>query len=148
MISVEEHAFAPARYLGGMAKQGAPALDFPQHLAALRKQQRPTRQALAERVGGHVVQLRQCRSEHSPFSAAEFPFCEFLIEICYRVLQLFSVFREVLIAFLVVVRARVIQIVQSRRIGEPQWIVKRIGVSDSTIAAPTVVRSSIADPGW
>ena len=42
-----------------MSDQGASTLDFPQHLAALRKHHGLTQQALAERVGVHVVQLRR-----------------------------------------------------------------------------------------
>ena len=52
------NAFAPYSYPGGVrAKSLAP--DFPRHLAALRKEHSLTQQALAERVGVHVVQLRR-----------------------------------------------------------------------------------------
>ncbi len=48
----------PAFYVGGV-KAKPPKLDFPQHLAALRKQRTLTQQALAERIGVHVVQPRR-----------------------------------------------------------------------------------------
>ena|SRR5205823_5149565 len=53
MISLEVNTFALPAYLGSVAP------DFPQHLATLRKQHNLTQQALAERVGIHVVQLRR-----------------------------------------------------------------------------------------
>lgn len=40
-------------------RTGLSALEFPQQLAALRKQQGLTQQVLAERIGIHVVQLRR-----------------------------------------------------------------------------------------
>jgi transcriptional regulator with XRE-family HTH domain len=46
-------------------KAKPPKLDFPQHLAALRKQRTLTQQALAERIGVHVVQLRRYESGSS-----------------------------------------------------------------------------------
>jgi transcriptional regulator with XRE-family HTH domain len=59
MISLEVNTFALPQHLGVMNRQPAPALNFPQHLAILRKQHGLTQQALAERVGVHVVQLRR-----------------------------------------------------------------------------------------
>lgn len=59
MISTEVNTFALPQYFGVMSKQGASTGDFPQHLAGLRKQHGLTQQALAERVGIHVVQLRR-----------------------------------------------------------------------------------------
>jgi transcriptional regulator with XRE-family HTH domain len=59
MISLEANTFALPPYLGVMGNQGASALDFPQHLAALRKHRGLTQQVLADRVGVHVVQLRR-----------------------------------------------------------------------------------------
>jgi len=50
-----------ALYLGGV-KAKPSKLNFPQHLAALRKQRTLTQQALAERIGVHVVQLRRYES--------------------------------------------------------------------------------------
>lgn len=55
MISLEVNPFALPSYLGVVSN----ALDFPQQLAALRKHHGLTQQALAERVGIHVVQLRR-----------------------------------------------------------------------------------------
>lgn len=60
MISLEVNTFALPRYLGVVSTQGTPALDFPQRLAALRKDHGLTQQVLAERVGIHLVQLRRC----------------------------------------------------------------------------------------
>ena len=62
MISLEANTFALPPYLGVMGNQGASALDFPQHLAALRKHRGLTQQVLADRVGVHVVQLRRYES--------------------------------------------------------------------------------------
>lgn len=59
MISQGVNTFALPPYLGMVSKQGSPTLDFPQQLAARRKQQGLTQQALAERIGVHVVQLRR-----------------------------------------------------------------------------------------
>ena len=53
MISLDVNAFAPSPYLGSVAP------EFPRHLAALRKRHNLTQQALADRVGVHVVQLRR-----------------------------------------------------------------------------------------
>ncbi len=53
MISLEVNTSVLSPYLGSVAP------EFPQHLAALRKQHGLTQQALAERVGIHVVQLRR-----------------------------------------------------------------------------------------
>lgn len=59
MISQEVNTCASSAYLGIVSKQTLAALDFPQQLAALRKQHGLTQQALAERIGVHVVQLRR-----------------------------------------------------------------------------------------
>lgn len=59
MISLEVNTFALPPYLGIVSNQGTSTLDFPQQLAALRKHHGLTQQALAERVGIHVVQLRR-----------------------------------------------------------------------------------------
>ena len=56
---------APPRLCVGGVKAKPPKLDFPQHLAALRKQRTLTQQALAERIGVHVVQLRRYESGSS-----------------------------------------------------------------------------------
>jgi transcriptional regulator with XRE-family HTH domain len=58
MISLSVNTSAPLPYLGYVSKQ-APALDFPQRLAELRKQHSLTQQQLADRIGLHVVQLRR-----------------------------------------------------------------------------------------
>lgn len=59
MISLEVNAFEAAAYLGSMARPRSSTPDFPQQLAALRKQHGLTQQVLAERIGVHVVQLRR-----------------------------------------------------------------------------------------
>jgi transcriptional regulator with XRE-family HTH domain len=59
MVSQEVNIFALRPYPGIVNNQGASTLDFPQQLAALRKHHGLTQQALAERVGIHVVQLRR-----------------------------------------------------------------------------------------
>jgi transcriptional regulator with XRE-family HTH domain len=59
MVSLEVNAFGPPAYLGSMARSRSSPLDFPQRLATLRKQYGLTQQALAERIGVHVVQLRR-----------------------------------------------------------------------------------------
>lgn len=65
MISPKVNTLAPTPHPGGMGNQGASALDFPQHLAALRKQQGLTQQILAERVGVLVVQSRRYEGDIS-----------------------------------------------------------------------------------
>jgi len=64
MSSLLVKADLPAFYVGGV-KAKPPKLDFPQHLAALRKQRTLTQQALADRIGVHVVQLRRYESGSS-----------------------------------------------------------------------------------
>ncbi len=59
MISLEVNPFVPPPYLGEVSKQASGTPDFPQRLAAVRKRNGLTQQALAERVGVHVVQLRR-----------------------------------------------------------------------------------------
>jgi len=59
MISSEVNILAPSSYLGTVGKRGASTPDFPEQLAALRKQHGLTQQVLAERIGIHVVQLRR-----------------------------------------------------------------------------------------
>jgi transcriptional regulator with XRE-family HTH domain len=59
MLSQDVNLFALLPYLESVSKQGAPTLDFPQRLAALRKEHGLTQQTLAARVGVHVVQLRR-----------------------------------------------------------------------------------------
>jgi transcriptional regulator with XRE-family HTH domain len=49
---------APGFYLGGVKKK-APALNFPQHVAALRKERGLTQQALADMVEMHISQIRR-----------------------------------------------------------------------------------------
>ena len=61
MVSQEVNTFALPPYLGDMSTAPT-APEFPQRLAALRKQRSLTQQALAERVGVHVVQLRRYES--------------------------------------------------------------------------------------
>ena len=59
MISLEVNTFALPPYLGNVSKHVSSRSDFPQLVAALRKRHSLTQQALAERVGIHVVQLRR-----------------------------------------------------------------------------------------
>jgi transcriptional regulator with XRE-family HTH domain len=59
MISPEAKRLTPRPHLGVVSDQGVSALGFPQQLAALRKHRNLTQQALAERIGIHVVQLRR-----------------------------------------------------------------------------------------
>ena len=59
MLSQEVNTCASHSYLGIVSKQALSALDFPHQLAALRKHHSLTQQALAERIGIHVVQLRR-----------------------------------------------------------------------------------------
>jgi transcriptional regulator with XRE-family HTH domain len=59
MISLNVNTSALPPYLGNVRKHPSSSPDFPQQLAALRKQHSLTQQALAERVGIHVVQLRR-----------------------------------------------------------------------------------------
>ena len=59
MISLEVNTFALPPYLGSVSSQPSASPDFPQRLAALRKRHGLTQQALAERIGIHVVQLRR-----------------------------------------------------------------------------------------
>jgi transcriptional regulator with XRE-family HTH domain len=51
-------------YSGGVKKK-APPLNFPQHLSTLRKQRAFTQQALAEKVGMHISQIRRYESGQS-----------------------------------------------------------------------------------
>jgi transcriptional regulator with XRE-family HTH domain len=53
------NTFVPCPYLGDVRANAKPALDFPHHLSELRKQRNLTQQALADRIGIHVVQLRR-----------------------------------------------------------------------------------------
>jgi transcriptional regulator with XRE-family HTH domain len=66
MISPAVNTSALYPYLGDVSKGAESKLqtasDFPQHLAALRKERGFTQQTLAERVGVHVVQLRRYES--------------------------------------------------------------------------------------
>ena len=48
-----------AHYASSVPNQLNGTVNFPEHLAALRKQKGLTQQQLAERVGVHVVQLRR-----------------------------------------------------------------------------------------
>lgn len=59
MISLTVNTSAPPPYIGYVSKQAVTAADFPQRLAALRKQHSLTQAQLAERIGLHVVQLRR-----------------------------------------------------------------------------------------
>jgi transcriptional regulator with XRE-family HTH domain len=59
MISLDVNTFATSPYLGNVPKRSPSSPHFPEHLAVLRKQHGLTQQALAERVGIHVVQLRR-----------------------------------------------------------------------------------------
>jgi transcriptional regulator with XRE-family HTH domain len=61
MISPEVNTYAVGLYVGDGSKLQT-AVKFPQHLAALRKDRSLTQQALADRVGVHVVQLRRYES--------------------------------------------------------------------------------------
>ena len=71
MISLEIDAFEPPAYLRGMARPGSATPDFPQQLAAVRKQRSLTQQALAERIGVNVVQLRRYEADASGPAAKE-----------------------------------------------------------------------------
>ena len=59
MMSLSVNTSAPLPYRGYVSEQVAPAIDFPQRLAGLRKQHSLTQQQLADRIGMHVVQLRR-----------------------------------------------------------------------------------------
>src|SRR5215467_3915098 len=59
MISLEANTSAPLPYLGYVSKPGPTTVDFPERLAALRKQHSLTQAQLAERIDLHVVQLRR-----------------------------------------------------------------------------------------
>jgi len=59
MLSSDVNTFTPWPYPGNVQAKTKPAVDFPRHLAELRKQRNLTQQALADRVGIHVVQLRR-----------------------------------------------------------------------------------------
>jgi transcriptional regulator with XRE-family HTH domain len=58
MRVVEASRCAPTFYPGSVKKK-APPLNFPQHLAALRKERGLTQQALAGMVGMHISQIRR-----------------------------------------------------------------------------------------
>jgi transcriptional regulator with XRE-family HTH domain len=58
MRVLEASSIAPLFYPGSVKKK-APALNFPQHLAALRKERGLTQHALAEMVGMHISQIRR-----------------------------------------------------------------------------------------
>lgn len=59
MVSHQVNTCALSPYLGIVSEQALSTLDFPRQLAALRKQHSLTQQALAQRIGIHVVQLRR-----------------------------------------------------------------------------------------
>lgn len=61
MLSVPVNTPAPSFYSGIVSR----APEFPQHLAALRKERGLTQQMLADKVGVHVVQLRRYESGSS-----------------------------------------------------------------------------------
>ncbi len=61
MVSQAVNISVPCLYLGGVRKTKA-TTDFPQRLAALRKERSLTQQSLAGRIGVHVVQLRRYES--------------------------------------------------------------------------------------
>jgi transcriptional regulator with XRE-family HTH domain len=60
-----EASTAAALFYPGEVKKKAPPLNFPQHLAALRKERGLIQQALAERVGMHISQIRRYESGQS-----------------------------------------------------------------------------------
>ena len=64
MRTLEASTAAPLFYPGEVKKK-APPLNFPQHLAALRKERGLIQQALAERVGLHISQIRRYESGQS-----------------------------------------------------------------------------------
>ena len=64
MRTLEASTTAPVFYPGEVKKK-APPLNFPQHLAALRKERGLIQQALAERVGMHISQIRRYESGQS-----------------------------------------------------------------------------------
>lgn len=64
MRVLEASISAPAFY-PGLVKKKAPPLNFPQHLAALRKERGLTQQALAGMVGMHISQIRRYESGQS-----------------------------------------------------------------------------------
>jgi transcriptional regulator with XRE-family HTH domain len=55
----------PRLFYPGEVKKKAPPLNFPQHLAAPRKERGLVQQALAERVGMHISQIRRYESGQS-----------------------------------------------------------------------------------
>lgn len=59
MLSLPVNTFAPPPYIGYVPGKDVPLSEFPQQLAALRKQHGLTQQQLAGRIGIHVVQLRR-----------------------------------------------------------------------------------------
>lgn len=59
VISLEVNTFALPPCLGSVTRLSSSSPDFPKRLAALRKQHSLTQQALAERIGIHVVRLRR-----------------------------------------------------------------------------------------
>ena len=59
MMSLKVNTLALPPHLGSVSRQPSSPPDFPQRLAARRKQQGLTQQALAERIEVHVVQLRR-----------------------------------------------------------------------------------------
>ncbi len=65
MVSTTVNPSGGHLYFGEVSKPKTKALQFPQHLAALRKHRGLTQQTLAERVGIHVVQLRRYESGSS-----------------------------------------------------------------------------------
>ena len=64
MRVVEASIPAPAFYFGDVKKK-APPLNFPLHVAALRKERGLTQHALAEMVGMHISQIRRYESGQS-----------------------------------------------------------------------------------
>lgn len=59
MLSQEVNTSVLMPYLGGVSRRHDSTLEFPQHLAALRKSRNLTQQQLADQIGVHVVQLRR-----------------------------------------------------------------------------------------
>jgi transcriptional regulator with XRE-family HTH domain len=64
MRTVEASPSATLFYPEGVKKK-APPLNFPQHLAALRKERGLTQQALADMVGMHLSQIRRYEAGQS-----------------------------------------------------------------------------------
>ena len=64
-MRVFEASISAPPFYPGLVKKKAPPLNFPHHLAALRKERGLTQLALAERVAMHISQIRRYESGQS-----------------------------------------------------------------------------------